>query len=128
MKEQEKLITIVCGGRDNNNLLDWEWFFKRTRTNLVIAGGARGADTCAVVEAIYHHIEVKIIEAEWDKFGKSAGYKRNVAMADYAKSIASPFGSAIQVVAVAGGKGTQHMLDIGENYGFKIWNIEGRSL
>ena len=46
----------------------------------IVSGGAKGADTLAkryACEKGYKFIEVP---AEWDKYGKSAGYKRNVKM------------------------------------------------
>lgn len=45
---------------------------------LIISGGARGADALGEQYARDHHIETKIFPAEWDKYGKSAGFKRNV--------------------------------------------------
>jgi len=120
-----KMITIVCGGRDNDENEFWRRFFSKTQSNLVIAGGARGADTIAVFEAERAGIEVIVIKAEWDRLGKNAGFQRNFEMADYAKSVISEFGGAVQVVAVRGGKGTNHMLMVGRDYGFKIHMLSG---
>jgi hypothetical protein len=120
-----KLITIVCGGRDSKDSWSWREFFHRTQTNLVIAGGARGADTIAVFEADHAGIEIKVIKADWERFGKSAGFKRNVAMAEYAKSVVEEFGGAVQVVGVRGGVGTKHMMETGKAFGFKVCYIDG---
>lgn len=120
-----KMITIVSGGRENSENRYWVEFFKNTRTNLVIAGGARGADTVAVFEAQRAGIEVMVIRADWETFGKSAGFKRNVAMAECAKSLVSEHGGAVQVVAVAGGTGTAHMMETGRKFGFKVCRIDG---
>ena len=43
----------------------------------IISGGATGADTLAEQFATENNIEPIILKPEWDKFGKSAGYRRN---------------------------------------------------
>ena len=120
-----KLITIVCGGRNNDTTEPWAKFFKNTRTNHVIAGGARGADVIAGAYAIAAGIKTTVIKPDWDAHGIYAGFERNVKMAKFAKSLVEEHGGAVQVVAVAGGKGTAHMLKIGKQYGFKVHLLEG---
>jgi len=44
----------------------------------VISGGARGADTLGERYAKENNFNTVIFPAEWDKYGKSAGFKRNV--------------------------------------------------
>ncbi len=105
-----KFVSIVCGGRENSENRYWVEFFKNTRTNLVIAGGARGADTVAVFEAKRAGIEVMVIKADWERFGKS---------------VVDEFGGAVQVVGVRGGVGTKHMLETGRKFGFKVCCIDG---
>ena len=43
----------------------------------IISGGANGADSLAEQFANEFSYPIKIFKAEWDKYGKSAGYKRN---------------------------------------------------
>lgn len=50
----------------------------------VVSGGARGADQLGELVAQERNIPVKIFPAEWDRYGKSAGYRRNEVMARYA--------------------------------------------
>lgn len=45
--------------------------------DLIISGGAPGADTLAEKWAAEHKIKTKIFPADWAKYGKSAGPKRN---------------------------------------------------
>jgi len=45
--------------------------------DLIISGGARGADKLAERFADDYGFEKHIIKADWDKYGKSAGFKRN---------------------------------------------------
>lgn len=45
--------------------------------DLIISGGAKGADTLAERFADEYGIEKHVIKAEWSKYGKSAGMIRN---------------------------------------------------
>ena len=45
--------------------------------NEIISGGARGVDSLAEQFAKEYGFQTKIYQAEWDKYGKSAGYIRN---------------------------------------------------
>jgi len=57
----------------------------------VITGGARGADASGARWAAAYRHESTVMQAEWDKYGKRAGYIRNVAMADYGPDAAIIF-------------------------------------
>ena len=48
--------------------------------SLVISGRARGPDTLGELWAQANNIPVEFYPAEWEKYGKSAGYVRNDAM------------------------------------------------
>jgi hypothetical protein len=50
----------------------------------IVSGKAHGADTLGEQYAKEKGIPVKEFPADWDKFGKSAGYIRNEQMAKYA--------------------------------------------
>lgn len=43
----------------------------------IISGGAPGADKLAEQWADLHNIPVTVFKADWEKFGRSAGPKRN---------------------------------------------------
>ena len=72
--------------------------------NEVISGAARGADTLGAQWAKVRNIPVRFFHPNWDKYGKSAGYRRNELMAD----------AATHLVAFHDGEShdTQHMIDI----------------
>lgn len=53
----------------------------------VVSGAARGVDTLGEEFAAIHNIPIKQFPAEWDVHGKSAGYVRNYAMAQYADAL-----------------------------------------
>jgi hypothetical protein len=49
----------------------------------IVSGGARGTDTFAERWAKENNILIKIFKANWDMYGKSAGYIRNADMHNY---------------------------------------------
>ena len=110
---------IVCGGRNYANkvgaflLLD-QVHAEYHITN-IIEGGARGADRLARDWAIYRDIPFTTVNSNWDQFGKSAGYKRNVRMATEFKPDA--------VIAFPGGVGTQHMITIAKQRKLEVLEV-----
>ena len=77
---------------------------KETHLVVIISGTANGADKLGERYAGDRSCKVERFPADWDRHGKSAGYKRNVQMAENADAL----------VALWDGKsrGTRHMLDI----------------
>jgi YspA, cpYpsA-related SLOG family len=72
---------LVCGSRQ---WTDWESIEKRlcmlpARTT-IISGAARGVDGIAAAIGRKLGLEVSEFPAEWNKFGRSAGYRRNLVM------------------------------------------------
>ena len=81
---------------------------KRKEYNIIIiSGGARGADTLGEKYAQDEGFSLEKFPANWNKFGKSAGFKRNEQMAEVADAL----------IAFWDGKshGTKHMIEIMEN-------------
>lgn len=105
---------IIAGGRDFEGLYEhFAWLtnhLKEMGATEVVCGMARGADMFGYHAAQMLHLPVKEFPADWNKFGKSAGYKRNVEMADYADA----------VILFPGGKGTMHMRNIAAAKGLEI--------
>ncbi len=66
---------------------------------MIISGGAPGADTLAEVAAAELNLETTIFPADWERYGRSAGPKRNLQMLDTEPDL---------VIAFAGGRGTAH--------------------
>ena len=108
---------IIAGSRDFS---DYPMLVKRcdcllaeTDTTIVIvSGGARGADTLGESYAQERGYAVRKFPADWDRFGKSAGYKRNAQMAEYADAlIAFPIGES---------RGTHHMIRLAQAQNLKV--------
>lgn len=55
----------------------------------IVSGGARGADTLGERYARENGIPTKIFLPDWDKYGRSAGYRRNVYIVDNADVVAA---------------------------------------
>jgi hypothetical protein len=104
---------IIAGGRDFvPSYLHWERLDKlheKINITVVISGTARGADTFGEQWAIQNHIPVEKYPAQWRKYGKSAGYRRNVDMAMVADA----------VILFPGGRGTWHMANIAKERGLQ---------
>jgi len=54
---------------------------------LVVSGGARGVDSLGEQWARRRGIKTLIIKPEWDKYGKSAGFRRNYTIVDNADRV-----------------------------------------
>lgn len=85
----------------------------------IISGGAKGADTLAIKFAKEYNLNYKIMNADWDKYGKRAGILRNNEMLTYA--ISNPNNIAILISFWNGtSKGTKHMIDISNDKGIIV--------
>jgi hypothetical protein len=89
----------------------------------IISGHANGADKLGERFAIEHHMNLKLFPADWNTFGMSAGYKRNVQMAEFAKDD----DGMLIAFHVDRSKGTQHMINIAKKYGLKTFVIQVNS-
>jgi hypothetical protein len=89
-----KYRMIVAGGRDYSNQNVVNYYIDRVKDvcdsrglNLVIVCGmATGADTLGRNYAISNGLEVLEFPANWNRYGKSAGYIRNKEMGNVADS------------------------------------------
>ena len=107
--------TIIAGSRsisDYNTIVD---AVHKSGFNIteVVSGAARGVDRLGEKWANSHGIPVRQVHAEWERYGKRAGYLRNEKMADYANAL----------IAVWDGqsKGTEHMIRIARAKGLKVY-------
>lgn len=108
---------IVAGGRDFDDyeLLSEELdclVDKLSSNPIVVSGMAKGADSLAVRWADDNEYPLRSFPAEWDKYGKSAGYRRNVDMANYSEMLLAFWDGK--------SKGTKHMIDIALEKGLLV--------
>jgi hypothetical protein len=79
----------------------------------IISGGAYGVDFCAEVFATRRNLPFTIFKAEWDTYGKRAGFIRNAQMAEYA--------DALIAVWDGSSRGTAHMIKTMEALGKPVF-------
>lgn len=84
----EYFYCLVVGSRTFNNykLMEEKLDYLLQNKNgkvVIVSGGARGADSYAEEYAEKRGYRAIVLKAEWDLYGKSAGYKRNYKMHEY---------------------------------------------
>ena len=102
---------IVAGGRDftnTNHMIDE--LQKLVNSGSIpdcpelVCGMARGADMLAYSLWANNRMPIHNFQANWDKYGKSAGYRRNQEMGEFADAAVCFWDGK--------SKGTKHMIDI----------------
>jgi hypothetical protein len=78
----------------------------------VVSGTARGVDQLGEQWAHTNHIHVERFPADWNKYGRSAGYRRNQQMADYADGLIALWDGV--------SRGTGHMITIAKMKGLQV--------
>ena len=108
---------IIAGGRlfdDYAYLKDsMDYLLQNVKDEIaVVCGKARGADTLGEKYAKERGYTVHYFPADWDRYGKSAGYIRNEEMAKNADAL----------VAFWDGKsrGTKNMIKLAHQYGLRV--------
>ena len=109
---------IIAGSRDFD---DYALLVRETDALLknfyhgeieIVSGGARGADNLGEKYARLKRYALKVFQADWRKFGKSAGYIRNEEMAKYADHLLLFWDGE--------SRGSKHMLDLAQDYGLVV--------
>jgi hypothetical protein len=115
------MIAIIAGGRRYQFTEKDERFLDSLDITLVIHGGARGADTCAMIWATKRKIPYGTFYADWSKYGRSAGPRRNLEMAKYLHELETEKKKA--VVLFPGGRGTANMREQAKIYSLPIIEV-----
>lgn len=79
----------------------------------VISGGAKGADRLGELWARTRGYPIIIYQAEWDKYGKSAGFRRNYDIIQRCDIVFAFWDGE--------SKGTKHDLELAEKFGKQIF-------
>ena len=111
---------IIAGTRDFNDYdflkKNVDYFLQGINPNNeeieIVSGNARGADKLGERYAKEHNLPVKLFPANWDKYGKRAGYLRNQEMANYSDMLIAFWDEK--------SKGTKHMIDIAKKQGLTV--------
>jgi len=87
-----KMKTIIAGGRDFKDFQYLEACISEVllygwNISTVISGAAKGADNLGEAWALSFDIRVQKFPANWEKYGKGAGPRRNEEMAKEAEAL-----------------------------------------
>jgi len=104
---------LVAGGRDFDDYDRLKSDLDALKPTTIISGMARGADSLGCDYGAYEGIHVHAFPANWNLYGKSAGYKRNQQMLDEGKP------DLVLIYYDGSSKGTGHMIDIAKKAGIK---------
>jgi hypothetical protein len=110
---------LICGDR---NYQDYTKVLSHIKSLLVdhkelliIEGGAKGADTLAKEAAIECGVKYKEIKADWKRYGRAAGPKRNQQMLDENPNLVLAFHPNINE-----SKGTKDMVNRARKAGIEV--------
>lgn len=111
--------TIIAGSRGITKLAILQealngCFFKHDITE-VVSGTAAGVDRLGEKWANSQDIPIRRFPADWNTFGRSAGYIRNKQMAEYA--------DAAIILWDGESKGTKHMIDLAQKMKLRTWVV-----
>lgn len=118
-KDHYDAAVIIAGTRtfDNYDLLDLvikERMGSMDRGSVVIlSGGATGADALGERWAKEHNIPCMVFPADWQEYGKKAGYLRNKEMAENATHLIAFYDGA--------SRGTRMMIDLAMQHGLDVY-------
>jgi len=107
---------IIAGGRNFTNYKQLAQEcnqFLNGQTNIeIVSGTCRGADLLGEQYAKERGYKIAQFPADWNKYGKSAGPKRNQQMANYADAL----------IAFWNGKsrGTKHMIEMAKQFKLRM--------
>ena len=114
------MIKIIIAGvrnfSDFNKLCQvCDEFLKDQNKVEIVSGAYKGANLLGEIYAAERNYPIKQFPADWKRYGKSGGYKRNVEMAIYADVLIAFWDGK--------SKGTKNMIDLATQAGLKIRTI-----
>ena len=118
--QQQEFYLLIAGSRGFNDYEEMTYVTDYMLSAVVgkfnihiISGGARGADALAKRYALEKNYEYHEFPADWQKYGKSAGYIRNT---DMHKFIASHPYRAVLCFWDGESKGTAQNFELAKKY------------
>lgn len=107
----------VIGSRsfDNYNILSGYIMSKLKLENIsrIVSGGASGTDSLAEQFAVNNNIPTMIFYADWNKYGKTAGFKRNYDIIENSNIIFAFWDGK--------SRGTRHSIRLAKRYEKKLY-------
>lgn len=111
--ERKKSLAVV-GSREFDNYKYLFDILNKNSENIgqIVSGGAKGADEAGAIWAKRNSIPLVIFPAEWEKYGKSAGYRRNEDIILNSDSVLA--------IHMDNSSGTAHSINLAEKYEKKL--------
>lgn len=107
---------IIAGGRDflDYNRLEYVLgkLLGNSKPDAIVCGMAKGADALGRSWALNNGIDVIEMPADWDAYGKGAGYIRNKEMAKIATHCICFWDG--------NSRGTKHMIDLAKEFNLNL--------
>ncbi len=107
---------IIAGGRDFDDFCKLcqvcNEFLQDQNKVEIVSGAYKGADLLGERYATDRNYPIKQFPADWRRFGKSAGLKRNTEMAAYADILIAFWDGK--------SKGTKHMIEMATQAGLNV--------
>ncbi len=116
LTKRKKMKVIIAGSRDFNDYRRLKMvcdFYLQNETDIeVVSGTAKGADKLG--EQYAKELDYKLTQfpANWDEYGRAAGFKRNLEMANYADCLIAFWDGE--------SKGTKMMIELAEQKGLNV--------
>jgi hypothetical protein len=106
---------IIAGSRGINDYAKVCDAVQRSRFPIsrVLSGMARGVDTLAIRYATEKRLPLEQFPAQWSKWGRSAGYRRNEQMAQNADALIAVWDDR--------SPGTRHMIQVAKARGLQVF-------
>ncbi len=116
--KEDHLKLVITGGRKYDDYVMFEDVLDLFKpTEIYVGDCPTGADRLAREYAEYHDIMIHVYEADWDKYGKSAGPIRN-------RQMLAAAGPAAIVVAFPGGKGTANCVETAVGFNMIVLEVK----
>lgn len=111
---------IIAGGRDFRDAgllrIECDRILDGITDIEIVSGTASGADILGELYAKFKSFNIKRFPANWDLYGKGAGFIRNSEMADYADMLIAFWDGK--------SKGTKNMISVAERKGLTVHIIK----
>lgn len=111
--DRTRRVWAVVGSRDFPNLALVRDFVRvAPRDVVILSGGARGVDKTAYECALGYGLEAREIPADWETFGKKAGFIRNAEIVKEADVVFAFWDGQ--------SRGTKHTIDLAVRKGKEV--------
>ena len=114
------MVIIVAGSRSITEAASIDTAIRQSGFPVteVVSGTPRGADQLGEAWAMARNVPVRRFPADWQRYGRAAGMRRNEVMARYAA--AAPEGGGLVAVWDGRSPGTKYMIDFARQHGLAV--------